>query len=398
MKKILSYCLVATIALAMASCDGDPFAGKPFHIFVSDITPFGATIQIVPTDKETHYFWALEPAEDVDDYSTIEAFYKHSNYGIHNYKGYAETGDVEYVVPSSQSGYSENRKPNTEYVIIVFHLDEEYNPDFANAVTCRFTTLFPEGGLKAWFTVGNKSKVLFSKANLCYDRSDGKYYFLDNQWDYIGDKADYASGTGKIDLFGWGTGNEPLNTSTNIDDYTDFADWGDHAIVNGGNAAKQWRTLSNDEWGHVCALRDRADELIGFGVVHGVNGLILLPDGWQKTVGLPDFKPLKQALTYYEYSITYQDPDKSNNDYEMNVYTDQQWEALEKSGALFLPAVGWRSGTDCYDIGWYGNYWSKDPYNSSSAYDLYFEKYRFGAQGGGQRYHGRSVRLVCNIE
>lgn len=63
--------------------------------------------------------------------------------------------------------------------------------------------------------------------------------FSENQWDMIGDDNSNisASYTGWIDLFCWGTGNNPTNASTNISDYSTFTDWGVNAISNGGNQA-----------------------------------------------------------------------------------------------------------------------------------------------------------------
>lgn len=55
-----------------------------------------------------------------------------------------------------------------------------------------------------------------------------------------------------IDLFGWGTGNNPTQSSANIGDYSDFADWGlVNAIRNGGNETGLWRTLTKDEWAYL---------------------------------------------------------------------------------------------------------------------------------------------------
>lgn len=39
---------------------------------------------------------------------------------------------------------------------------------------------------------------------------------------------------------------------------------------------------------------------------------------------------------------------------------------------LFLPAYGYRYGTDVYDVGNYGSYWSDTPYNNENAWYLYF--------------------------
>ena len=43
---------------------------------------------------------------------------------------------------------------------------------------------------------------------------------------------------GWIDLFGWGTGNNPTNYSENNNDYTSYYEWGDNQISNGGNSVR----------------------------------------------------------------------------------------------------------------------------------------------------------------
>ncbi|MBO7316887.1 MAG: DUF1566 domain-containing protein [Paludibacteraceae bacterium] len=64
--------------------------------------------------------------------------------------------------------------------------------------------------------------------------------------------------------------------------------------------------------------------------------------------------------------------------------------------SIFLPAAGYRSYSDLYGAGSYGNYWSGSLYtnNSGYAYNLYF--YSDGAywDDGSDRYFGRSVRGV----
>ena len=64
--------------------------------------------------------------------------------------------------------------------------------------------------------------------------------------------------------------------------------------------------------------------------------------------------------------------------------------------SIFLPAAGYRYGTDVYDRGRDGNYWSSslDGYGSGNAFYLYFSD-GFCGWYGNDRYCGRSVRPVC---
>lgn len=63
---------------------------------------------------------------------------------------------------------------------------------------------------------------------------------------------------------------------------------------------------------------------------------------------------------------------------------------------IFLPAAGYRSGTNLLGVGFYGDYWSSSLSTSSpgNAYDLYFGS-NFHVTGIIDRGCGRSVRPVC---
>jgi hypothetical protein len=146
-----------------------------------------------------------------------------------------------------------------------------------------------EGALKGKFTVNaNGDQVVFSKGNLQYqavsETDGGTWKFADKQTTFLDKGPNIAiSGTnrGWIDLFGWGTGDNPTNASTDNADYSTFVDWGNNMVSNGGNAAGLWRTLTADEWMYIFHGRRDADQLIGTGTVNGVKGVILLPDKWE---------------------------------------------------------------------------------------------------------------------
>ena len=71
---------------------------------------------------------------------------------------------------------------------------------------------------------------------------------------------------------------------------------------------------------------------------------------------------------------------------------------MEAAGAVFLPAAGYRSGTNVIDTGTYGHYWSSSYYNAACSYglylypaDLYTMRSTYGMAGG------LSVRLVQEL-
>ena len=77
------------------------------------------------------------------------------------------------------------------------------------------------------FSVSSTQKVYFSKGNLQYIASSNTWQFASTQTEVIGNansniSASYSS---PIDLFGWGTGTNPTDTSTDNANYSTFNDW-----------------------------------------------------------------------------------------------------------------------------------------------------------------------------
>lgn len=233
--------------------------------------------------------------------------------------------------------------------------------------------------LQGKFSVSDTQKIRFSQGNLRYVGST--WEFADFQWEIFGD----AQSDNHRDLFGWGTGDAPNKVSGNPDDYTDFHEWGANAIFNGGNADSLWRTLTHDEWHYLLDTRTNAYKLLNLGSVNGVNGLIILPDDCE----LPEGVSFTSCVESGESgsSISYSD----------NTYTAEQWAVMETAGAVFLPAAGYRVGSDVFDVDEKGYYWSATPATDAAAYNGYFNSYYLGTSYKAQ-YCGSSVRLVQDVE
>lgn len=264
-----------------------------------------------------------------------------------------------------------------------------------------FQALVRDGYIQAAFSVSDSKQVYFSQGNLQYQASTNTWRFAEHQYDMIGsDNSNISSScSGWIDLFGWGTSGwnsganayQPYSTSKNPRDYYPGggytnnltgtyanADWGVYnKISNGGNQAGLWRTLTKDEWQYLISGRAQASRLMGQGRVDNVNGLILLPDGWET--------PSSVKFTY--------DP----VNYSTNVYSLDEWTVMESYGAVFLPAAGYRDGADVYSVGSDGYYWSSSAYDDNYAYCLYFDGSYVDA-GNDYRDFGQSVRLVRGVE
>ena len=230
------------------------------------------------------------------------------------------------------------------------------------------------------FSVSASKTVTFSPGNLQYHPANNEWRFAPNQTDYIGEANENISSTynGWIDLFGWGTGNNPTNASTDYNDYQTFVDWGVNQI--GSYAPNTWRTLTYDEWYYLRYERPNYDKLIGVAQVNGVNGLILLPDGWTCPSGVT-FKSGFADNYGDEYYASYQS------------FSASGWSKLEASGAVFLPAAGDRYGSGVNYVQGLGYYWSATEHGSNGAY--YLDFYSNGAYVNySSRRHGLSVRLV----
>lgn len=267
------------------------------------------------------------------------------------------------------------------------------------------------------FSVSSSKQVHFSPGNLQYTQSTDTWSFASAQYEVIGTdnvrgsmkhagigsaysdvtsdnpvfSDEYGSvcksGTAladKVDLFGWSTSatNFGVSTSKNYEDYSgSYVDWGANKI--GNDAPNTWRTLTYDEWNYLRNGRPNASSLYGVAQVNGVNGLIFLPDNWTCPAGVT-FKSGFHSDLGADYYAAYQ------------TFTAEQWSKLEESGAIFLPAAGFRLGLDVRNVQGYGCYWSATARSSSRACYLNFfpneddmKIYTF--------YHGRSVRLVKDL-
>ncbi len=249
-----------------------------------------------------------------------------------------------------------------------------------------------DGPLPGKFSVSADHQVQFASGNLQYHPNGGYWRFAEHQYDFVGnatsgnvvyalDKCNNALISryydGWIDLFGWGTADEPWLNAEDATAYGVFEEWGKNTIMNGGYFVK-YRTLSWEEWFYLLVERPEAEQLRGQATVNKVHGFILLPDSWQA--------PKKITFT------------PNPNNWDTNVYSAAQWKKLEESGAVFLPAGGFRSGSELNVVGLFGFYWSSTLFseNPADARDVFFSERRIGPRDHEKRFYGLCVRLVCD--
>ena len=293
--------------------------------------------------------------------------------------------------------------------------------DIVNAPMTYTATYKPavakENALNGVFSVASNKKVRFGKGNLQLDYADNTWSMANEQYEIIGEPniniGDPAY-KGKVDMFGWST-DKPnkfgANPSCANADYTgDFVDWGTLF-------GDEWFTLTKDEWQYLISGRPNASQKWANAQVVDRKGIIFLPDNWQAPDGIT-FVP--QYKTPYEVSM-----DK----FTSNVYTADQWQAMEEAGAIFLPSAGRRTGgygnmmngdvpatrtnphtsyySYFYNVDAYGYYWSKSqsPSNPANNYYLIFGGYMSSyypqsatnenpQMWGEKGRYGQSVRLV----
>lgn len=261
------------------------------------------------------------------------------------------------------------------------------------------------GASNALFSVSPTSQVHFSKGNLQYQASTGTWRFAEHQFDYIGDGNLNASAyyAGWIDQFGWGTSGwnsgatnyQPYCTSTmaqlycpgglasnNLTGSCAEADWAWHnPIVNGGNAAHTWRTMSKDEWDYLTTGRPNAASKCGFAMIDTIRGFVILPDNWTMPAGL-SFIPGSNGASIMDYSAC-------------STYSLADWAAMEGAGAVFLPAGGFRTADSIPNaINNSGYYWTTTAVDTSRAYFFVARASYHHTSDDGWRLFGFSVRPV----
>lgn len=252
------------------------------------------------------------------------------------------------------------------------------------------------------FSVAADKKIVFSQGNLQYNPAQNEWRFATLQYDTIGMAnqnvaSDYA---GWLDLFGWGTGKNPTQTSRNDADYSEFEDWGQNPISNGGNTPNQWRTMTTAEWLYLTKSRDNAWDLFGFGSVGGTGGIILLPDDWTLPAGLTFYTWKDKGFIYDGRNFKVGESTVETNGFAHNAYTAVQWMEMEKAGAVFLPAAGRRIETTVTSVNYSGYYYHADKYDASgtAATRVQFHAGGMSPDAGIKFWVHGSVRLAQDVE
>ena len=306
---------------------------------------------------------------------------------------------TEWDVPYVQK--IDGLTPNTKYYIRAYALRglEYYYGEIKTFTTSNGSiTPAPEGAINGLFSISETQKVYFSKGNLQYQASTDTWRFAEHQWDYVGtqtpDYWDNVGGTvsgsdnrlisptynGWIDLFGFGTGQNPTNSSTDPGSYYMFQDWGWNTILNGGEPGI-WRTLNKNDWNYIInermttsGIRFIKAQITELPNSNTINGLILLPDYWKKSM--------------YNFN------DINSSRYDCNQISVSNWNTLENAGAVFIPAAGARYGNNVSLVNSHGYLWFT---YLNNAWSIIFNQ-NIIYEGGSTSESGLSVRLVQEVK
>ena len=276
-----------------------------------------------------------------------------------------------------------------------------------------FTHEGSDEGPQHLFSIAEGQQVLFSPGNLQYSTAgnhataegtaNGTFRFAEHQYDYLGQANALVSDTnsGWIDLLTWGSSGWHVSPCSEKDGDYDieslcgseaFADWGVYNAI-GDDAPGTWRTLTRNEWDYLVNRRaastvDGTDSArYAEATVCGVKGLILFPDRFERPESLDSIVGINRN----SFAIHFAD----------NTYSAEQWALMEKAGAVFLPAAGFRGGTWLSTIGEGGSYWASTCNANRQAYALLFIDGVVSASAectyDKDRGYGRSVRLVKDV-
>lgn len=268
--------------------------------------------------------------------------------------------------------------------------------------------------LKGEFSVSRKVKVAFAPGNLQYCRESNTWKFAGEQYEYKGKKnvvaeqvAESAAAKSSrkarkeavkysfadtIDCFAFsGEKGVEYGVSLGNDKHAfkgRFVDWGKTV----SDSVVTWRTLSKREWKYLLKKRKGAESRLGVAKIMlsddttaYVNGLVLLPDNWTCPQGLA-FRPgMASGRSIHAYGM-------------YNTYTIAQWKEMERAGAVFLPASGFRWGAMVEVDGVMGYYWSRSRYSVGKAYYMYFYANELIEKKPYARSSGLAVRLVSDVK
>ena len=220
----------------------------------------------------------------------------------------------------------------------------------AKFTASEFKSNVPEGALPGKFSVSADKQVYFSKGNLWAD-GDNALHFESSQNAF---NSNYE--TSHVSHFTWSsTVSAATGESSNGDNL--FCEEIHKVSVDGSEAI--YYALSIDEWQYLLSNHTKK-----WAEINGVNGYVIAPDGFAGTL-----------------------KDSYDND-----------AALSDLNLVFLPAAGFRYGSDVINIGPFGFYRSSSALDDYEPYIVIFDSEVGGPDNNFSRNSGCSIRLVTDVK
>lgn len=346
---------------------------------------------------------------DIKDYNSVEFGMMISDnlQDMNNRKG--DKGWSRTLIGNNYTIELDGLMESTKYYYCAFVFLNETQYEFGAIKDFTTQEIIVEKNKDKAFSVSATKQVRFAPGNLQYTRSTNTWSFAEHQYDMletdnvIGGKKSYdgiygysKSGSGlsdKIDLFCWSGSTGSAMWGIGISQFSsaysgNFIDWG----TNIGDG-KTWYALTYDEWSYLQNSRTNSNQYIGVARINinadgteYVNGLVLLPDSWTCPADVTFKSGFPNMFGVQSYA-----------DYQ--TFTLSNWQKLESTGAVFLPASGERGGACVGYVQSSGNYWSSTPAGNSFAYYLHFcSKWANSNNNYSGRGGGYAVRLVQNVQ
>lgn len=253
------------------------------------------------------------------------------------------------------------------------------------------------------FSVSDNKSVFFASGNLVvsyHSTSSMDWAFESNQYDYsfsMSNGSTYQTNGQRISHFGWGTGNIPYKISENYADYSVYNEWGKHFNAKGEGLQSRtngtWYCLSALEWDYLVNNRQitTSSSLTAPATIKLLSTNTDIPGG----IILPDVMSLADGCTFTS----------GTSGYGTNVYgvggtaSSGSWFSMVRSGAIFLPAAGSRSGTSFENedaTGITGHYWTSTGASDMGANGVLITTHAIQPQtfNGYFKSLGFAVRLV----
>ena len=224
-----------------------------------------------------------------------------------------------------------------------------------------------DGALPGVFSVSATKQVLFSMGNLWYGTKKGEskpvLHFEEAQWNSI-PTSNSPMDSSHVSHFTWSSTVEKAVGTSSEGNYL-FCDESHKQSIDGSDAI--FYALSISEWEYLLDYEKFGNDTRRgkhkWATVNGVKGYVIAPDDFTGTIA--------------------------------GSYTDDT--ALAADNLVFLPAGGFRDGSDVTDVGYCGIYWSSFTDWVYSAYDVFIFNFGAVANSLDERNCGNSVRLVADV-